>query len=81
MRCRCTPNNAWRPPTFTENEPKIVRLKKDFQDPKISDVHFKAGTVLIRGGMGAQYMPDGTELGMPCVRDYALIRDICEVLE
>lgn len=59
------------------NEPSQVRLTQDFQDPKMEDVHFKAGTILTRNAIG-QYLAPHTTLGMPCVTRFFLIRDICE---
>lgn len=60
-------------------DPERVRLTQDFQDPKVQDVHYEAGTVLLRSA-GGQYVPEGARLGAPCVTGFFLIRDICEVM-
>ena len=57
------------------NDPKRVRLTKDFQDTKVEDVHYPAGTILVRNS-GGQYVPEGGKLGVPCVTMFSLIRDI-----
>lgn len=58
-------------------EPKRVRLTKDFLDPP-TGMGYPEGTILERSPHSGQYLVEGTKLGGECVACFSLIKDICE---